>query len=91
MQNQDELLSNEKAYCFAKKDEFYVVYLPKNEQTDLQIGDGAFTIAFYDPKKGGMLLDKQNEGWKITKPNSVELSAYNGQVDKDWVIVIKRK
>ncbi|HEA23221.1 hypothetical protein LCGC14_1034250 [marine sediment metagenome] len=91
MQNQDELLSNEKAYCFAKKDEFYVVYLPKHEKTDLKIGDGAFTIAFYDPKVGGMLLDKQNEGWKITKPNSVELSAYNGQDDKDWVIVIKKK
>jgi len=91
MQNHDELVSNEKSYCFAKKDEIYVVYLPKNETTDLQIGDGAFTIAFYDPKKGGMLLDKQNEGWKITKPNSVELSPYNGQSDKDWVVVIKRK
>ena len=91
MQNHDELLSNKKAYCFAQKDEFYLVYLPKNETTDLQIGDGAFMIAFYDPKKGGMLHDKENEGWKITKPNSVELSAYNGQSDKDWVIVIKRK
>lgn len=91
MQNQDELLSNEKAYCFAKKDEIYVVYLPKCEKTDLKIGDGAFTIAFYDPKEGGMLLDKQNEGWRITKPNSVELSAYNGQSEKDWVIVIKKK
>ena len=91
MQNHDELLSNEKAYCFAKKDEIYVVYLPKCEKTDLKIGDGAFTIAFYDPKAGGMLHDKQNEGWKITKPNSVELSAYNGQSEKDWVIVIMRK
>ncbi|WP_446051285.1 DUF5060 domain-containing protein [Zobellia laminariae] len=91
MQNHDELLSNDKAYCFAKKDEIYVVYLPKNETTDLAIGDGAFTIAFYDPKAGGMLFDKQNEGWKITKPNSVELSAYNGQKEKDWVIVIARK
>ena len=91
MQNHDDLLSNEKAYCFAKKDEIYAVYLPKWQETELEIGDGAFTIAFYDPKKGGMLLDKQNEGWKITKPNSVELSAYNGQSEKDWVIVIKRK
>jgi len=91
MQGRDELLSNEKAFCFAKKDEIYVVYLPKGEQTDLKIGDGAFTIAFYDPLQGGMLYDKQNEGWKITKPNSVELSAYNGQKVKDWVIVIARK
>ncbi|NNE75761.1 MAG: hypothetical protein HKN31_01670, partial [Pricia sp.] len=91
MQNHDELLSNPKGYCFAKKDEIYVVYLPKGETTDLAIGDGAFTIAFYDPKEGGKLYDKQNEGWKITKPNSVELSAYNGQKEKDWVIVIARK
>ena len=90
MQNHDELLSNDKAFCFAKKDEIYVVYLPKGESTDLKITNGAFSIAFYDPMKGGMLYDKQNEGWKITKPNSVELSAYNGQTDKDWVILIAR-
>ena len=90
MNGHDELLSNKKAFCFAKKDEIYVVYLPKGEVTDLAIGDGAFTIAFYDPKEGGKLYDKQNEGWKITKPNSVELSAYNGQTSKDWVIVIMR-
>ncbi|AYN67426.1 DUF5060 domain-containing protein [Euzebyella marina] len=90
MQNHDELLSNKKAYCFAKKDEIYVVYLPKGEKTDLTISDGAFSIAFYDPKEGGMLHDKQNEGWRITKPNSVELSAFNGQKNKDWVILIAR-
>ena len=90
MKNHDELLSNQKAFCFAKKDEIYVVYLPKGESTDLAIGNGAYTIAFYDPKKGGKLFDKQNEGWKITKPNSVSLSAYNGRTNKDWVIVIKR-
>ena len=91
MRNHDEFLSNKSAYCLAKKDEIYVVYLPKGEETDLQIGDGAFTIAFYDPIKGGMLLDRQNEGWKITKPNSVALSAYNGQTDRDWVIIIAKK
>jgi len=91
MRSHDGLLSNKEAYCFAKKDEIYVVYLPKGERTDLQIGDGAYSIAFYDPLKGGMLLDKQNEGWKITRPNSVELSAYNGQTERDWVIVIAKK
>jgi hypothetical protein len=91
MRNHDELLSNQKAFCFAKKDEIYVVYLPKGETTDLEIGEGAFTIGFYDPKEGGKIYDKQNEGWEITKPNSVSLSAYNGQKNKDWVIVIMGK
>ncbi len=88
MQNRDDLLSNEKAFCFAKNDEFYVVYLPKGQKTDLAIGDGVYSIAFYDPWKGGKLYDKPNEGWKITKPNSVELSAYNGSENQDWVIII---
>ncbi len=91
MKAHDELVSNERAYCFAKKDEIYVVYLPKNETTDLEIGDGAFTIAFFDPKGGGKLYDMQNGGWKITKPNSVTLSALDGKSDMDWVVVIKRK
>lgn len=91
MECRDDLLSNKKAFCFAKKDELYLVYLPKGETTDLQIGDGAYSIAFFDPVKGGKLRDKQNEGWKITKPNSVELSAYNGEKNKDWVILIGKK
>ena len=90
MQNHDDLLSNRKAFCFAKRNEIYVVYLPKGETTDLEIGDGSYAIAFYDPKEGGKLYDKQNEGWEITKPNSVSLSAYNAQTNKDWVIVIMR-
>ncbi len=90
MRGHDELLSNKKAFCFAKKDEIYVVYLPKKETTDLKIGDGAFTIAFYDPKGGGKLYDMRNGGWEITKPNSVKLSALDGKDDMDWVIVIKR-
>lgn len=88
MECRDNLLSNKKAFCFAKKDEIYVVYLPKGETTDLQIGDGTYSIAFFDPMAGGKLRDRQNEGWKITKPNSVELSAYNGEKNKDWVILI---
>ncbi len=90
MQGHDELLSNKKAFCFAKKNEIYVVYLPKKETTDLEIGDGSFTIAFYDPKGGGKLYDMPNRGWEITKPNSVTLSALDGKDDMDWVIVIKR-
>lgn len=88
MECQDQLLSNKRAFCFAKKDELYLVYLPKGETTDLEIGDGAYTIAFFDPVEGGKLHDKPNEGWKITRPNSVELSAYNGEKHKDWVILI---
>lgn len=88
MRNRDDLLSNKKAYCFAKNDDIYMVYLPKGEGTSLKIGDGAYTIAFYDPVLGGKLYDKQNEGWKITKPYSVELSAFNGINNKDWVIII---
>lgn len=91
MQNHNELLSKGSAYCFAKRGEIYVVYLPKNQTTDLEIGDGNYAIAFYDPLAGGLLLDKPNQGWKITKANSVSLSAYDGQAHKDWVIVIKRK
>ena len=91
MQNHNELLSNKEAFCFARRGEIYVVYLPKNQTTDLEIGDGNYAIAFYDPLAGGLLLDKPNQGWEITKANSVSLSAYDGLVHKDWVIVIKRK
>ncbi len=91
MQGHDELLSNKKAFCFAKKNEIYVVYLPKGESTDLEIGNGAFIIAFFDPKGGGKLYDMLNSGWEVSKPNSVTLSALDGKDTMDWVIVIKKK
>jgi hypothetical protein len=91
MENHNELLSNPKAFCFSKRGEIYAVYLPKAETTELEIGDGNYVIAFYDPVEGGLLLDKPNQGWEITKANSVSLSAYDGQKKKDWVIVIQRK
>ncbi len=91
MQSHDELLSNPAAFCLASVGEEYLVYLPEYEQTDLAIGDGNYVIAFFDPYRGGKLLDKKNQGWEITKANSVSLSAYDGQQHKDWVILIKKK
>ncbi len=91
LSNHDELLSNPEAYCLAKVGEIYVVYLPKYQATELEIGDGNYIIAFFDPYGGGKLLDKKNQGWEITKANSVSLSAYDGQRHKDWVILIKKK
>ncbi|MEM9142904.1 MAG: DUF5060 domain-containing protein [Bacteroidota bacterium] len=90
MEGQDGLLGNPKAYCFAKKDEIYVVYLPKGETTDLALGDGHFTMAFYDPWKGGE-LHKMDEAWQSDTAHSVKLSEYKGQRDRDWVIVVSRK
>ncbi len=91
MQNHDELLSNPDAFCLASEGGEYLVYLPGYERTDLKIGDGNYVIAFFDPYRGGKLLDKKNQGWEITKANSVSLSAYDGQQHKDWLILIKKK
>lgn len=91
MENHYELVSNPQAYCLAKVGEIYVVYLPKYQTTELEIGDGNYIIAFFDPYEGGKLLDKKNQGWEVTKANSVSLSSYDGQRYKDWVILIKKK
>ena len=60
MEPADELLieGNKDAYCLAKPDEVYAVYLPMDMETiDVNLGnsDITYTIKWFDPRNGGDL------------------------------------
>lgn len=84
MTNRDELIGNAKhdnsKYCLAKDGEFYLVYLPSGDSTDIRLPAGDFTLGWFNPRTGEMsetvvLADKT-------------LSAPDQQ---DWLAVIRKQ
>ena len=58
MQPAHGLVNSQDAYCFRKKDEIYVVYLPNNNNysIDLIETSGAYSVQWYNPLQGGDLI-----------------------------------
>jgi hypothetical protein len=89
MKNEDELVGNDKhdnsAYCFAKKGELYLVYLPDGggREIDLSGGKGEYNVAWFNPRSGGALVPDATvqgvKGVKLEAPDS----------DGDWLAVIR--
>ncbi|MEL6276852.1 MAG: putative collagen-binding domain-containing protein, partial [Bacteroidota bacterium] len=58
MENHNELVK-EGHFCFAKPNEVYAIYLPFGGEAtiDLTNTEGAFSLAWYNPREGGDLLE----------------------------------
>ena len=90
MEPADELTSDEISYCFAKRDEVYVVYLPMEvETTSLDLGDSGktFSIKWFDPRKGGKLQNGSVES--VQANGEVALGLPPSDREKDWVVLVK--
>lgn len=89
-----DMINSSEAFCFAKKEEVYTIYLPtrKRFSIDLKGVEGQFTVDWYSPLLGGGL-----------KKGSKQVIAGNGVRDiglppslstqsklKDWVCLLRR-
>lgn len=92
MLNADELIGNTEhdnsGYCFAKEGKTYLVYLPNGgERTlDLSAATGAFTVEWFNPRKGGEMTDaiavpRGEKKTLLTAPDS----------NNDWLAVVRKK
>lgn len=95
MNNTDELVGNpendNRAYCFSKTGELYVVYIPRTSPIalDLENVDGAFTVDWFNPRTGGSL--QKGSIPAIQGGSSVNLGNAPETDGADWVIVIRKK
>ncbi len=95
MQNMDELLGNAtndiSKFCFAQPGSVYLVYLPNGGSTMLDLGhtDGAYNLAWFNPRTGGEL----QPGAIAELAGGAEVSLGNPPTDpnEDWLAVIRRK
>ncbi len=89
MQNHDDLLADENAYCLAKPGEIYLVYLPAGaKNSKLKITDDkTFSVKWFNPRDGG---DLRNGSLKTVQGTGmVSLGNPPAAAEQDWVAVIK--
>lgn len=94
MNNHDELVGNPKhdnsKYCFAAKDEIYLVYLPKITTTKIDLGgaNGDYSIHWFDPKGGGNLLAGTVDSIEAGGVRTIGEPPM--KLDQDWLAVIRK-
>lgn len=94
MENADELVGNPKndnsVYCFAKKGELYLVYLPNggSGKLDLTGVEGSFEVYWFNPRSGGDLIQANVK--KIGGGGVRELGMPPAEPEQDWLVVVKK-
>jgi hypothetical protein len=86
MSSSDDLIAQ--GWCLAKPGEAYVVYLADGGSTKLTLEDGTYTVKWYDPRKGGDLINGSVKS--ITGPGARSLGNPPSNSDRDWVILVQR-
>ena len=95
MANADNLVGNadhdNSKYCFAKQGEVYLVYLPDGGEhsLDLRQVTGTFTVSWFNPRSGGQLISGQIA--QAQGGAEVALGVPPGDIDQDWLVVIRKQ
>ena len=90
MSNMNGLIGNTKndnsAYCFAKPDDIYLVYLPNGGERKLNLSDasGEYTLSWFNPRDGK--TSKSDK--KIKASDAISLQAPDN--DNDWLAVLRK-
>ena len=88
MDTADKLVNSAtNAWCFAKPEEVYAVYVFGGADIKLQLPNGTFTKHWYDTRNGGALIPAES----LTGPGAIALGQPPRDADKDWVAVVRRK
>lgn len=83
MQSADNLVSN--GYCFAKSNEYYVVYIENgNTPPTIDLPNLDFELGWYDPRNGGALIGNST----ISGTNSFSLPASPNAANDDWILLL---
>ena len=95
MTNADELVGNAKhdnsRYCFVKRGELYLVYLPQGGTTELNLTDaeGNFSVQWFNPRSGGQLL--QGSAKEVAGGKRVALGEPPADASEDWLIIVRAR
>jgi len=95
MTNADALIGNPKndnsKYCLAKPGEVYVIYLPSGGTTNIDLGpaSGAYSVAWYNPRTGGALLN--GSVTTISAPGVQSVGQPPSEPQEDWVVRIRQR
>jgi hypothetical protein len=73
----------------ARKDSVYAVYLTNGGTTTLEIGDGTYTVKWYNPRTGGELADGSVK--TISGPGRQPVGYPPADPGQDWTVLIQKQ
>ncbi|MEM7263875.1 MAG: ThuA domain-containing protein, partial [Planctomycetota bacterium] len=83
----DSLVSGD-AWCLARSNDAYVVYLPSGGTTDLDLGSGMYSLDWFDPRNGGGLIPGATG---IIGGGVAPVGPPPSEVNEDWVALLRRE
>ncbi|MGB2820418.1 MAG: hypothetical protein WBF17_05520, partial [Phycisphaerae bacterium] len=87
MRHGDDLTGAADDYCFYAEGQVYAIYLPAGGSTTLKLPKGKYVVKWYNPRKGGDLLDGSVAS--VTGPGSPSIGEPPAEKDRDWVALVK--
>jgi len=87
MDTADKLVNTTNAWCFAKPEEVYAVFVMGGAEVKLQLPAGNFTRAWFDIRNGGDLIPAE----PVSGPGAIALGKPPRETEKDWVVLIRKK
>ncbi len=91
MESMDERLINRDGYCFGKKDQIYVLYLPEGGTGMIDLGDGSgsYSVRWYDPRNGGDL--KTGDIDRVQSGKTAWIGHAPEKAGIDWVVLLTKE
>lgn len=93
MNPDDSLISSEGDYVMADSGNNYVVYLKNGGESTLDLGasQGDYAVSWYNPRKGGELLQGKIKTISSSGKQALGLPPIKKERNKDWVVLIRKK
>ncbi|MEF8845200.1 MAG: DUF5060 domain-containing protein [Bacteroidales bacterium] len=89
MQNMDDIITAEDAWCLGKEGRIYAVYLKRGGTTDIQLPAGHYSISWYNPREGGNIT--VGNPIKGTANSPVSIGNPPEEQGEDWVCLIENQ
>jgi len=84
----DELLAGGRGWCLALPGKLCAVYLPEGGSAELRIDSGTYALKWYDPRRGGALLDGSVA--RLSGPGTRGLGLPPRDRNEDWAVLVER-
>lgn len=90
MENRNDLVEIQNAYCLAEGEEQYAIYFPMNLEQDRKIrlenAEKTYTVQWYNPRTGGDLVTGSIS--EIKGSGKQILGSPPTEMEEDWVVLI---
>ncbi|MEM6515235.1 MAG: DUF5060 domain-containing protein [Bacteroidota bacterium] len=91
MESLNNITSDNDFYSFGKIDETYVIYVPGDDNSNLNIGNSGdnYILKWYDPKNGGTLQD--GSVTEVVATGNIDFGNPPNNSNEDWILLLRNE